>query len=251
VKVYPKPCVNISGGIDSTIILHHLNEKTDEQIHTYTIGFPDQPSEFEPAQKVADHYGTVHHEVTIENMLGHYPEILGQFTHPRFNLWPYWAAKEAQKHGRLTCYTGEGCDEHFGGYWYKPKKPYITHWTNFFTYVYSTYKTIYDYFGVRLVVPMHPDNLDWRLTYQYYDRERKKRFLREAYRDVLPDFVVNRKKLNGRFSYWVMWEKELKQYFPHSQPRTEDDIRWLLNKWVTREWLKVRQWEPSVLLSQL
>ena len=250
VQAYPKPCVNISGGIDSTIILHHLTEKTDEPIHTYTIGFPNQESEFEPARKVADHYNTRHYEILIENMLKEYSEILGQFTHPRFNLWPYWAAEQAHRDGRESCYIGEGGDEHFGGYWYKPQQPYVAHWTNFFTYVYSTYKTIYDHFDLRLVAPFHPDNLDWTLTYPYYDSQKQKRFLRQAYKNVLPDFVVERKKLNGRFSYWVMWEKELKQYFPNSKPQSEDDVRWLLNKWVTREWLKAREWEPSVLLSR-
>jgi len=239
VKAYPKSCVNISGGIDSTIILHHLNEKTDEQIFTYTIGFPDQPSEFEPARKVADHYGTKHTEIVIDNMLPTFSEILQCFSQPRFNLWPWWLAQQAHADGRLCCYIGEGGDEHFGGYWYKPQKTYLEHWAGFFTYVYSTYKTVYDSWGLRLLVPMHPANLDYTITYPHYDYSHNKRLLRKAYKNILPDFVVNRKKLNGRFDYWVMWKQEMKPYFPEAEPKSEDEIRQLLNVWVTREWSRI------------
>jgi len=229
--------VNISGGIDSTVILHHLTEKTEEPIHTYTIGFPDCETEFEYAERVAEHYGSTHKNIQIVNMLEKFRKIVHKFPRPRFNLWPYWLAKEAYNDGCLTCYIGEGGDEHFGGYWYKPRRSYVENWTNFFVYVYPTYKRVYDMFGLRLVAPLHPDNLHWQSTLAYYDEEQNKQLLRKAYKGILPDFVVERKKLNGRFSYWVMWNQELRQYFPESNPQSEDDIRELLNRWVTREWL--------------
>ncbi len=245
VVAYPKPCVNISGGIDSTIILHHLREKTNEAIYTYTVGFSDQESEFANARKVSEHYGTRHREVFIKNMLNTFPEILRHFSQPRFNLWPYWLAKQAFEDQRNSCYIGEGGDEHFGGYWYKPERSYVEHWAGFFTYVYSTYKTIYGMFPrVSLIVPMHPNTLSTEITYPYYDFEQGKRYLREAYKGILPDFVVERKKLNGRKDYWVMWNQELKSYFPNANPKNEDDIKELWNAWVYREWLRVRQREP-------
>jgi len=237
VEVYPKPCVNISGGLDSTIILHHLAEKTDEPIYTYTVGFKSEDNEFAVARHVADHYGTHHTEVYITHMLDRYPAILKHFAQPRFNLWPYWVAEQAKKDGRESCYIGEACDEHFGGYWYKPQQSYVEHWSNFFTYVHSTYQTIYDHFTIRLVAPFHPNNLNWQLTYPYYDHTQQKQPLREAYKDELPAFLLNRTKHNGRFSYWVIWEEQLKPYFPDAHPETEDDIRLLLNQWVTRAWL--------------
>jgi len=241
VKPYPKPCVNISGGIDSTIILHHLSEKTKERIYTYTVGFTDQDTEFTDARRVADHYETVHQEILISHMLHDFEEILRIFDKPRFNLWPYWLAVKAWKDKRLSCYIGEGGDEHFGGYWYKPRKSYLENWNGFFTYVYPTYKTCYDYMGVKLICPLHPENLDWRTTYPYYDVHQDKRFLREAYRGILPDFVVDRKKQNGRFDYFVMCNREIKPYFPDANPQTEEEIRQLLNVWVTREWSRVHQ----------
>lgn len=239
VKVYPVPCVNISGGIDSTIILHHLREKVQGPIYTYTVGFTEQDTEFEEARRVATHYDTHHTEVLIRDMLPQFKEILREFNHPRFNLWPWWLASAACCDGRLVCYIGEGGDEHFGGYWYKPRKSYLEHWSGFFNYVYPTYKTIYDFWGIRLICPMHPANLDWRVTYPYYDSNQEKAKLREAYKDILPDFVINRRKQNGRFDYFVMWEREIKPYFPDATPTTEEEIRQLLNVWVTREWSKV------------
>lgn len=237
VKPYPKPCVNISGGSDSAIVLHHLAEKTDEPIHTYTMGFLGQPNEFHPAAELAEHYGTIHHEILIRRMLDRYPEILAYFPRPRFNLWIHWLAEAAHDHGCETCYIGEGADEHFGGYWYKPRQSYVQHWSGFFTYVHSTYKTIYDHFNLRLATPYHPSNLDWTRTLQYYDMAQEKRYLRKAYTGILPKFVLERKKMNGRFSYWVIWEDELKEFYPNESPQTEEDIRQLLNEWVVQEWL--------------
>jgi len=239
VKAHPKPCVNISGGIDSTIILHHLAEKTDETIYTYTVGFDKQFTEFYEARRVAEHYNTKHTEILIKNMLPTFKKILKDFSQPRFNLWPWWLAKQAGKDRRHSCYIGEGGDEHFGGYWYKPEKSYLEHWAGFFTYVYPTYKTVYDLWGIKLVVPMHPQNLKMEVTYPYYDFSQGKKLLLEAYKDVLPSFVVERKKLNGRFDYWVMWDREIQRYFPDAHPESEEDIRQLLNVWVTREWSRV------------
>ena len=233
-----KPCVNISGGIDSTIVLHHLLEKCKEPIYTYTVGFDGQEKEFEYAAQVASHYKTRHKEILIENMLDIYPEILSWFNRPQFNLWPYWAAKQAKQDGRLNCYIGEGGDEHFGGYWYKQQMSYPEVWAHLFQYVDPAYQIIYKHFGIGLHAPLHPSNLRFNVTYPYYDHDQEKKFIREAYRGILPDFVLERRKLNGRKDYWVIWEQELQKYFPEAQPLSEVDIIELWNLWVTREWLK-------------
>jgi len=244
VPIYPKPAVNISGGIDSTIVLHHLREKTNDTIRTYTIGFPETENEFNYARRVSDHYGTVHTEILIENLLDKYPEILKHFNKPRFNLWPYFLAKRQLEDDVENVYIGEGGDEHFGGYWYKPKKSYVEHWSSFFEYCLPTYQTIYDMFGLRLIIPLHPNNLNIKTTLPYYDYSQNKQHLKKTYKDILPKFVTRRRKQNGRFSYWVLWNRELKQYFPSCHPRSEDEIRNLLNRWVTREWLRSNSTNP-------
>jgi asparagine synthetase B (glutamine-hydrolysing) len=231
--------VNISGGIDSTIVLHHLHEKTEEPIWTYTVGFTDQETEFAYAQQVSDHYNTVHHEVVIDNMLDRYPEILRYMDAPRFNLWPWWVAERQSKDKRLNVYIGEGGDEHFGGYWYKPKTSYVHQWNHLFTYVDPTYQQIYDHFNINLHKPLHPSNLSWAKTLPYYDPLQQKRYLKKAYRGVIPDFVLDRRKLNGRKDYWVIWRKELSGMFPGCLPSCEQDIIEMWNLWVTKEWLKI------------
>lgn len=234
----PKPCVNISGGIDSAIVLHHLTEKCKETIQTYTVGFSGQDTELTYGKQLSEHYGTTHHEIIIENMLKTYPEILAFMPRPQFNLWPYWAARQQSQDGILNCYIGEGGDEHFGGYWYKKQCSYPEQWAHLFTFVDPAYKTIYAHFSIGLHAPLHPSNLRFNVTYPYYDHDQEKKFVREAYAGILPDFVLERRKLNGRKDYWVIWQQELKQYFPNEQPRTEEDIQNLWNLWVTKEWLK-------------
>jgi asparagine synthetase B (glutamine-hydrolysing) len=235
----PKPFVALSGGIDSAIVLHHLSEKCKEPIHTYTVGFTGQDTEFAHAQQLAEHYGTTHKEIVIENMLDTYPEILAFMDKPRFNLWPYWVARQAKQDGMLNAYIGEGGDEHFGGYWYLPQMSYPEIWAHLFTYVDPTYQQVYDHFGIKLHKPLHPSNLRFNVTYPYYDHDQEKRFVREAYKGILPDFVIENRKLNGRKDYWVFWNQELSQKFPNEKPRSEQDIIKLWNLYVTKEWLKL------------
>jgi asparagine synthetase B (glutamine-hydrolysing) len=232
------PAVNISGGIDSAIVLHHLAEKCKEPIHTYTIGFKGDNTELAQGKELADHYGTIHHEVTIENMLETFPEILKFFPYPRYNLWPYWAARQQKQDGMLNCYIGEGGDEHFGGYWYKKTVSYPEQWAHLFTYVDPTYRAIYNHFQLPLHIPLHPSNLRFTVTYPYYDWDQEKKHLREAYRGILPDFVLDRRKSPGKKDYWVIWRQELQQYFPNETPRCEEDIQNLWQLWCTKEWLK-------------
>ena len=246
VPVFPNPAVNISGGIDSTIVLHHLREKFVGEIRTYTIGFPNMENEFEYAKRVADHYGTIHTEIQLESMLDVYPELLKSLDRPRWNLWPYYLASQQQRDVVLNCYIGEGGDEHFGGYWYKPQKSYVEYWASLFDYCLPTYQQIYDLCGVHLVVPLHPNNLSFQHTLPIYDYTQEKLGIKKLYKDILPSFVVNRKKRNGRFNYWVIWNLELKQYFPDCNPRSEEDIMRLLNLWTTRVWLQTHE-EPKGL----
>jgi hypothetical protein len=70
------------------------------------------------------------------------------------------------------------------------------------------------------------------------DHDQEKKFVREAYKNILPDFVIDRRKLNGRKDYWGIWKDELQQIYPNEKPRSEEDVIALLNLFVTKEWLK-------------
>lgn len=238
VTPHPKPAVNISGGIDSAIVLHHLTEKSKEVIHTYTVAFSGQDNELAEGRELADHYGTCHHEVIIKDLLGRYGEILSFMDKPRFNLWPFYVAEQQAKDEIKNVYIGEGGDEHFGGYWYKQPTSYPEQWTHFFAFVDPTYRQIYKHFNIGLHAPLHPSNLRFTVTYPYYDWDQEKRLVREAYRGILPDFVLNRRKLNGRKDYWCIWNDELQKHFPLETPQSEEDIITLLNLFATKLWLR-------------
>lgn len=237
VHPHPKPAIYIGGGIDSAIILHHLQEKANEEIYTYTFGFEGEPNEFQAARRVAEHYGTRHQEVVIGELLPTYPEILKHLSKPRFSIWVYWVAEKAHEDGREICYVGEGGDEHFGGYWYKPRQSYLESWVGLFQWGIPTYKAVHDIFGLRFEAPFL--KLDWRETYPYYDYEQHKFFLRKAYKGILPDFVLDRKKNPARRNYRLFWEKELKQHFATLNPTSDEEIRELWQIWVTQEWLRL------------
>lgn len=238
VEALPRPAVYIGGGIDSCVVLHHLHEKTKEEIYSYTFGFEGEDNEFKEAKQIADHYGTKHKELVFNNLFSQYPKILKHFNRPRWNIWVYWLAKKAHEDGRLSCYTGEGGDENFGGYWYKPKVNYIQNWMGLLHWGLPAYETVHKIFNLRLVSPLM--NLDWHETYPYYDYEQHKRYLRQAYTGILPDYVVNRKKRPARHNYRRLWEKEIKQYFPSADPQSDEEIRELLNILVTQMWVESR-----------
>ena len=83
------PAVYISGGLDSTIVLHHVCEKAIKPVYTFTARFNVETDECEHAAEVAKHYGTIHTEVQITNLIERMPEILKIFDRPRYNFWIY------------------------------------------------------------------------------------------------------------------------------------------------------------------
>ena len=239
IKPGSKPVVYLSGGIDSAIILHHLTQKTDELISTYTFGFVGEDNEFDEAQRVADFYNTQHREILIENMLFRFSEILKHFDRPRFNLWVYWLAEAAKRDGCETSYVGEGADEHFGGYGTKPwVGDYTRCWADHYIYIMPSYRTVHRVFGLRLEAPF--TMLDFRETLPYWDPKGEKTLLREAYKDVLPDFVVQRPKNRGGPNWRLFWTRELSRFYPSVQPRSDEEIRNFFNDWTVREWLKTQ-----------
>ena len=112
----------LSGGVDSATIALIMQRYSNQQIHTFTIGFSDQfaKDELLPARRSAEIIGSQHHEASIS--ADEYAEFL-----PR-SLWHleepiattsalafYWICKLARQHVKVVL-TGQGADEPFAGY---------------------------------------------------------------------------------------------------------------------------------------
>ncbi len=118
----------LSGGMDSSIVLHHMCNRATEPVRTFTVRF-DATEEEGAARFNADanlaaitakHYGTIHTEVllTAEDFLDHYAETARALDQPNadhVSVAQFVLAREAKKHVDVVL-TGAGGDELFGGY---------------------------------------------------------------------------------------------------------------------------------------
>jgi len=234
----PRPAVYISGGIDSTIILHHVVEESPEEPLTYTADFGvDDGGITDAARRVAEHYSLSHQVIPVRNFVRTLPQILRLFDQPRYNLWPYWLARAAHRDMRKTIFIGEGADEHFGGY---HDRDYLHGWAGQIEYVRKTYDIVHQYFELDLRVPF--SDLDWREVIEYYEPS-DKACLREAYRGIVPDFVLNQPPTPPAFvQYRATWERELKPHMPAVMENPSiEEVKRQLQLLVTRIWLAVHE----------
>lgn len=113
--------VQLSGGVDSSIVAIFAKKHANSRLHTFSIGLEDPKwNEFIYSDKVAKLLGTEHHKIIFtkkdflrlfEKLTYHLDEPI---VHP--NTIPmYLVAKEARKYTKVLL-TGEGADEVFLGY---------------------------------------------------------------------------------------------------------------------------------------
>lgn len=134
--------VLLSGGLDSSIISAvakkfaarriENNNETEAwwpQLHSFAIGLKGAP-DLIAAQKVADHIGTVHHEIhfTVEEALDALSDVIYHIetydvTTVRASTPMYLLARFIKSMGVKMVLSGEGSDEIFGGYLYFHKAP--------------------------------------------------------------------------------------------------------------------------------
>ncbi len=110
----------LSGGVDSSLLTAILSGFIPD-VHTYTIGFPDDDAnEFPYAQLVADRYGTDHKAVCVEmkDYLSHWDELIAAkdapLGVPNEILLSIMTAELSRD--ITVVLSGEGADELFGGY---------------------------------------------------------------------------------------------------------------------------------------
>ena len=99
------------------------------QLHSFSVGLEGSP-DLAAAQKVADHIGTVHHEIkfTIQEGLDAIKDVVYNLetydtTTIRASTPMYLMARVIKSMGIKMVLSGEGADELFGGYLYFHKAP--------------------------------------------------------------------------------------------------------------------------------
>lgn len=134
--------VLLSGGLDSSVtsaIAKVYAEKRIEtndtkdawwpQLHSFAVGLEDAP-DLIAAKKVAEHIGTVHHEIhfTIQEGLDAIKDVIYHLetydiTTIRASTPMYLMSRVIKSMGVKMVLSGEGADELFGGYLYFHKAP--------------------------------------------------------------------------------------------------------------------------------
>lgn len=134
--------VLLSGGLDSSIISAIAkkyasrrieNESRTEawwpQLHSFAVGLKGAP-DLAAAKKVAEHIGTVHHEIhyTVQEGLDAIRDVIYYIetydvTTVRASTPMYLLARVIKSMGIKMVLSGEGADEVFGGYLYFHKAP--------------------------------------------------------------------------------------------------------------------------------
>lgn len=134
--------VLLSGGLDSSIISaiakkfagrriesHDTQDAWWPQLHSFAVGLAGSP-DLAAAKKVAEHIGTIHHEIyfTIQEGLDALRDVIYHLetydvTTVRASTPMYLMARVIKSMGVKMALSGEGADEIFGGYLYFHKAP--------------------------------------------------------------------------------------------------------------------------------
>jgi asparagine synthase (glutamine-hydrolysing) len=114
--------VLLSGGIDSTVVLSCAAQETSKRISTFTIGFGGEEFDDERpfARKVAERFGTEHHEITIsaQDFSSFLPAYVRHMEEPVCEapaIALHYVSKLARQFVKVVL-SGEGGDEAFAGY---------------------------------------------------------------------------------------------------------------------------------------
>lgn len=220
--------VAISGGLDSTILLHHLLE-AGNKVHVYTMLWGDDAIEAAAAVKLALHYDT---RITIIKFTPEaYWEALQHcmtfFDRPRYNVWPYMLLKSAHESMVSSFYIGEGCDEIFG----YNDRCYLQGWVDLLAYHLPTWHQCAAHFHIQLETPFV--DMETSITKGIGTPSTRnipyipdKGFLWHLYKDLLPRGLIlypKRSQMEAN-SYYRILGKDRHQLL------IEATQRWLLSK---------------------
>jgi asparagine synthase (glutamine-hydrolysing) len=213
--------VLLSGGLDSSIISaiakkyasRRIETKDTQsawwpQLHSFVIGIEGSP-DLAAARNVADHIGSVHHEIkyTIQEGLDAIRDVIYHLetydvTTVRASTPMYLLARVIKSMGIKMVLTGEGADEIFGGYLYFHKAPNA--------------EALHDE-TLRKISKLHMyDCLRANKSLAAWGVEGRVPFLDKEFIDVAMRMNPQDKlSINGRMEKWVL-RKAFEDYLPNS-----------------------------------
>ena len=235
--------VLLSGGLDSSVISaiaekfseHRIEDNSETRaywprLHSFAVGLKGAP-DLAKARLVANHIGTVHHEInyTIQEGLDAIRDVIYYIetydvTTVRASTPMYLLARVIKSMGIKMVLSGEGADEVFGGYLYFHKAPSAR---DFHDETVRKLSKLYMYdclrankslaaWGVEGRVPfLDKDFLDVAMRVNPSAKmcpgsTIEKKILREAFSDMLPDEVAWRQKEQFSDGVGYSWIDTLK-----------------------------------------
>ena len=235
--------VLLSGGLDSSVISAiakkhaELRVETDNQseawwpqLHSFAVGLKGSP-DLVKAREVAEHIGTVHHEIhyTIQEGLDAIRDVIYYIetydvTTVRASTPMYLLARVIKSMGIKMVLSGEGADEVFGGYLYFHKAPNaeafheetIRKLDKLYLYDCLRANKSLSAWGVEGRVPfLDTEFLDVAMRLNPIDKmcpgtTIEKRIVREAFGELLPESVAWRQKEQFSDGVGYSWIDTLK-----------------------------------------
>ena len=236
--------VLLSGGLDSSItsalakkFASKRIESGDEQdawwpqLHSFSVGLKGAP-DLKAAKIVADHIGTIHHEInfTVQEGIDAIRDVIYHLetydvTTVRASTPMYLMARAIKSLGIKMVLSGEGADELFGGYLYFHKAPNSK---EFHEETVRKLEKLHQYDCLRANKSLAAWGIEGRVpfldkefieTAMYINPEDKmikngrieKWVLREAFKDYLPDSVLWRQKEQFSDGVGYSWIDSLKE----------------------------------------
>lgn len=236
--------VLLSGGLDSSVISAITQSYSERRIednsqtkawwprlHSFAVGLKGAP-DLAKARMVADHIGTVHHEInyTIQEGLDAIRDVIYfietyDVTTVRASTPMYLLARVIKSMGIKMVLSGEGADEIFGGYLYFHKAPSAEEFHK--ETVRKLYK-LYLYDCLRANKSLAAWGVEGRVPFldkEFLDvamrtnpaakmcpgKTMEKRIVREAFSDMLPEEIVWRQKEQFSDGVGYSWIDTLKK----------------------------------------
>ena len=236
--------VLLSGGLDSSITSAlakkfaskriESGDKQDAwwpQLHSFSVGLKGAP-DLKAAKIVADHIGTVHHEInfTVQEGIDAIRDVIYHLetydvTTVRASTPMYLMARAIKSLGIKMVLSGEGADELFGGYLYFHKAPNSK---EFHEETVRKLEKLHQYDCLRANKSLAAWGIEGRVPFldkEFIDTAMKinpddkmikngrieKWVLREAFKDYLPESVLWRQKEQFSDGVGYSWIDSLKE----------------------------------------